>query len=211
MLRAIRAGTSRRLPDGPPKRRVRKQLLQKLLKAAIKEDRLWMGAALCLAYVFALRVPSELLGQGRNEQFKVYSDRVCLVSLKRKGRVGLSELVRSCTCRTNPLMCPHPWLAYASRRTPEGKLFDMSPATFHAEFRDLLRKVGVPASEAEQYTSHALRRGVAVDILEQHGLQAMLAYGDWKSVTSASHYASLDEMDRFVVGAMAADASDDDN
>ena len=52
---------------------------------------------------------------------------------------------------------------------------------------------------------------MAVDVLEKHGLQAMLACGQWQSPRSAAHYASFDEMDRYVLGAMAADASDDDS
>ena len=76
LLRAVRAGTSRRLPLGPPKRRVRISLLMRLLKAAIQQKEFLVGAACCLAYVFALRVPSELLAQGRRGQLKVFPDRV---------------------------------------------------------------------------------------------------------------------------------------
>ena len=74
----------------------------------------------------------------------------------------------------------------------------------------LLRETGIPEADIGGYTSHSLRRGAAIDILEQHGLQAMLAYGDWATPQSASHYATFDEMDRHAVGLMAVDLSDED-
>ena len=46
--------------------------------------------------------------------------------------------------------------------------------------------------------------------MERHGLQAMLSCGQWRSPQNASYYASIDEMDRFVLGSMVADASEDD-
>ena len=210
LLRAIRTGTSRRLPLGAPKRRVRMPLLSALLKASARTRDFQMGAACCLAYVFALRVPSELLGQGLRGQFVVYPDKICLVGLRRKGRQQLTELVRSCTCRSNPLACPHPWVEFALNSTRADRLFAMSSVEFHSRFRALLAAAGVPADLCVQYTSHAFRRGVAADVLERHGLQAMLAVGQWQSPRSASHYASWDEMDRHAVGTLVAEASDDD-
>ena len=211
LLKAIRVGTSRRLPLAPPKRRIRAGLLSRLLKECIKADYFVTGAAFCLAYVFALRVPSELLAQGRRSQFKVFADRICYTGLKRKGRTQLSELVRSCTCRTSPLLCPHPWLACAQKGSSGDQLFKLSGAKFQARLQHFLALAGVPAGQLAGYTSHAFRRGVGVDVLQQHGLQAMLACGEWRSPQSAAPYATLDEIDRFVLGSMVAEASGDES
>ena len=144
LLRAIRSGTARRLPLQPPKRRVRLPLLQALLKEAIRTEEFWLGAAFCLAYVFALRVPSELLGQGHRSQFVSYADRVCLVRLKRKGQRQLTELVRSCTCSTNRLVCPHLWLDYVKKEMTGDRLFAMTTAFFHTRLWALLAAVWGP-------------------------------------------------------------------
>ena len=170
-----------------------------------------MGAAVCLAYVFALRVPSELLGQGHRSQFVCHADRICIARLRRKGQRQLTELVRSCTCSTNRLVCPHLWLDYVKQKVSGDRLFAMPSAFFHSQLWNLLAAVGIPKEVCPEYTSHAFRRGVAVDILERQGLSAMLQYGQWQSVRSVSRYASWDEMDRQMVGTLTAEASDEDN
>ena len=185
-------------------------LLTALLEAAVRTEDYLMGSACCLAYIFALRVPSELLAQGRRNQLRVFPDRICIIDLKRKGRVQLSELVRSCTCRARPLTCPHLWVDYALNATSAARLFPITSAQFHLRFQVLLRAAGVPPDVCPQYTSHAFRRGVGVDILERQGLPAMLAYGQWQTPRSAASYATWDEMDRQAIGTLTADASDED-
>ena len=86
----------------------------------------------------------------------------------------------------------------------------MSSTFFHKQFHELLLETGVPGDEASQYTSHSLRQGVAADILERHGLQAMLEYGQWATPQAASHYTSWDEIDRQTLGQIAADLSEDE-
>ena len=88
--------------------------------------------------------------------------------------------------------------------------FQMTPKSFHTGFRALLVQVGFHQDEALEFTSHAMRRGVAADVLGTHGLQAMLDYGDWGTQRSASHYATFDEMDQHALGTMAAELSEDD-
>ena len=179
VLKAVRVGTLKAAPLGPPKRRVRRPLLRKLLRAAISSGRMWIGAMLNLGYIFALRMPSELFRQGRRSQFLLSARSIRIVNLKRKHKRSLCELARWCTCNTEPLLCPHPWVAYALKSKSSEQLFDIRPASFRNEFHLLLREAGIPEADIGGYTSHSLRRGAAIDILEQHGLQAMLAYGDW--------------------------------
>ena len=91
MLKPMRTGTLKALPDAPPKRRIRRPLLRKLLKAGIKRDLILEGGIMCLAYVFALRIPSELLSQGRWEQFKTDQSSISIIPLKRKLKRSLTE------------------------------------------------------------------------------------------------------------------------
>ena len=208
--KTIRIGTLKATPVGPPKRRVRRPLLRKLLQTAIRSKRFWIGAMLNIGYIFALRMPSELFRQGKRSQFQVGSKSIRIINLKRKHKRSLCDLARWCTCQADPLLCPHPWLAFACKRTSSDRLFDISPIRFRAEFHLLLKETGVPETDIPSFTSHSLRRGAAVDILEQHGLHAMLPYGDWATPQAASHYATFDEIDQHAVGQLAADLSDDD-
>ena len=43
------------------------------------------------------------------------------------------------------------------------------------------------------------------------GVQAMLQHGEWESVTSAAHYATLDEMQARTMADRIIDASDDED
>ena len=72
----------------------------------------------------------------------------------------------------------------------------------------LLRDLGVP--QLERYTTHCFRRGAGVDVLESHGLQAMLSFGQWRSPQAAEPYASADEQTARALGHAIADCSDDD-
>ena len=72
----------------------------------------------------------------------------------------------------------------------------------------------LPASihtpDAQLYTSHCFRRGAGVDVLEAHGLAAMLRFGQWSSPSAAEPYASADEQTAAALGAVMLEASDDD-
>ena len=73
----------------------------------------------------------------------------------------------------------------------------------------LLKDLGVP--QADRYTSHCFRRGAGVDVLEAHGLQAMLSFGQWSSPQSAEPYASSDEQSARALGHAIAVCSDEES
>jgi hypothetical protein len=81
VLKAIRIGTLKATPVGPPKRRVRRPLLRKLLQTAIRSNRFWIGAMLNIGYIFALRMPSELFRQGKRSQFQVGSKSIRIINM----------------------------------------------------------------------------------------------------------------------------------
>ena len=68
-----------------------------------------------------------------------------------------------------------------------------------------LRHRGISSSG---WTSHAMRRGLAFDVLEQHGIAAMLQAGDWNSA-GAFAYASREHVEQKLFGQLFAHFSDD--
>ena len=117
-LRAVRLGLLRHV--GPPPMRMRMQAprLIKVLRYCINNDLTLVGAAAALAYIFALRVPSELLRQAGVTLFTTAdSRRIQYGPIRRKGQPRLTTLTRWCTCDWCPLLCAHPWVAYLRETT----------------------------------------------------------------------------------------------
>ena len=71
---------------------------------------------------------------------------------------------------------------------------------------------GVKIEDLSLWTSHCFRRGGGIDILEDHGVKAMLEHGEWANPRSASPYASADEQRAvaFAFAQLVLNASDDD-
>ena len=83
----------------------------------------------------------------------------------------------------------------------------MTGADFNRRFRILHTELGSETTQG--WTSHAMRRGMALDVLERHGFRAMLKAGDWSSA-GAFAYASKEDVEQRLVGQMFAHHSDDD-
>ena len=56
-----------------------------------------------------------------------------------------------------------------------------------------LQATGVPHQQVHEWTSHCFRRGSGVDVLEAHGVAAMVAHGGWSDPRAAEPYATADE------------------
>ena len=141
--------------------------------------------------------------------FSVFKAAVCIMDpIVRKGQSTPQTLMRWCLCASDPLLCSHPWLQIMCENHPHGLLFPRPCSSYMRGVISLLRDIGVP--DANDTTSHCFRRGAGVDILESHGLRAMLRFGQWRSPQSASAYASLDEQAATGLGRLCADLSDDD-
>ena len=59
------------------------------------------------------------------------------------------------------------------------------------QFIAISHRLEVPAAASS--ASHCFRRGAAADVLEEHGLQAMLDFGQWSSPQAAEPYATSDD------------------
>ena len=174
-LVAIQAGLRRNLGPAPPRARCRRALLRHILVAASASQSWAAGAFAVLAYTFGLRAPSELVKQATAQSFRVSPNQISFGPFRRKGAAELQTLQRWCCCRQDRLLCPHDWLEIICESRPAGCLFPHEPMIYMGAIQGIIRSLGI--HDASMYTSHCFRRGAAVDILESHGLQAMLHFG----------------------------------
>ena len=189
---------------------MRKPMLILVLKACIKRGLKLEACAAALAYIFALRVPSELLRQTEARHFSISANRIRYGPICRKSSVTMVSLTRHCTCAACPLLCPHPWVAYLYKHAPRGKCFNFTASMLMLALRPALLESGIREDELSEWTSHCFRRGSGVDVLRQHGVQAMLNHGGWSSAHAAEPYASADEQFAQGLSHPAIDFSDDD-
>ena len=208
LLRSIHAGLQRSLGPVAPKKRCRQPMLRRLLQQAVACEWWDEGAFAVIAYTFGLRVPSELLRQAKASLFVFQDGRILYGPISRKGQSTKQTLMRWCSCESDALLCPHSWLRIMFDKRPDGLLFTQPCSFYMKNVVVLLKRIGVP--DAETFTSHSFRRGAGVDVLEAHGLHAMLRFGQWRSPQSASAYASLDEQTATALGKLCTDVSDDD-
>ena len=208
-LVAVRTGLRHCVGPSPPKKRCRRALVRRLAAAAAQAQWWDVGALCVLAYVFALRVPSELVGQATAEFFKCTENRIEFGPIRRKGKSEMQTLKRWCTCAADPLLCPHPWVQILSESRPTGYFFVVSAQQMMQRVTSLLK--GLNIRDATAFTSHCFRRGAGVDVLETHGLPAMLAHGQWSSPRAAEPYASADEQTAQAMGACLIECSDDES
>ena len=87
------------------------------------------------------------------------------------------------------------------------KSFAATDSGFNQDFQSLHRELG--CSDVRGWSSHAMRRGMALDILEEHGFKAMLRAGDWNS-SGTFAYASREHVEQRLVAQMFANFGDDD-
>ena len=94
------------------------------------------------------------------------------------------------------MICPHLWLK-AFNELGIKSAGSMSLATFTNKLQHAANN-SLSSDELgyiRDWTSHAFRRGSAVDILQTRGVAAMMKHGEWGSEAAAQAYATIDEMD----------------
>ena len=214
-IRAVQAGIVRLQPPKSPKMAVRIDLCEKIVRYAFSEigqDQSF-GIMASLAYLFALRVPSELLRQGGLRILHWHENTWTYGPVIRKGSSTPTFIRRRCICNSKYyLMCPHYWwnqfrMISVRRQKP---FTAWTCNSFNQRLREVLVAVGIQPTQAGNYTSHDFRRGCAKDILAQTGLQAMMSHCGWKSLGAAHHYVSKDEVDEAMLATLLAEGSDED-
>ena len=93
-LRKIRRGSATLAPAPTEIGRLRFHLWRTVLRFAATHKLFEFGAAVNLGYVFALRVPSELLGQCSSGKLSETGGQLSYGPIKRKGKLHLCTLRR---------------------------------------------------------------------------------------------------------------------
>jgi hypothetical protein len=215
-LKAVQAGLLRLIPAPRPKMAIQLDLTCRIVAHCFcsGDTSLAIFGMLCaLAYLFALRVPSELLRQGSLNIISLSGDCIRYGPISRKGSSTQSVLRRRCLCQSSfQSLCAHAWRPHLLRLTSHARegfqLF--TPQSFNTTLRAVLRQLHVPPSVAELHASHDFRRGCAKDVLRCDGPAAMMSHCGWKHKSSAMHYVSQDEVDEAVLANIMADISDDE-
>lgn len=167
--------------------------VQKLVAQAEAAGDQEQAAILAVSRLFLLRVPSECLPlqiQGEHSEVQVDGEELVITLSRRKPSRRPSVLRRSCCCsRAGRRLCGlHQLLPMIDRARMAGtnRLFTKSPADFVACLRRDAAAVGIP--EAGLLGSHALRRGMARDIVDAGGsLATLLRAGEWRSGAFAAY------------------------
>lgn len=140
------AWISKKHSTAPARLRCRRAILRRVLSRAA-ELGLWSTwCFVVLAYMFGLRVPSELIRQARKSLFCRSETRISYGPIRRKGQLELQTLCRWCCCRDDKLLCLHDWLLAVFRLHPHDQLFPSSAAHYMNSFKSILRHLAVPES-----------------------------------------------------------------
>ena len=116
LQRAVR----RSMAPRAPRHALRKPLAVRLVLRAVEKGGRWLevAAIVALAYVFGLRVPSELLRQSCANLWSYDETVIHYGPIGRKHRNGQVTLMRSCICSSVPILCPHIWARYVQEGLP---------------------------------------------------------------------------------------------
>ena len=213
--------------QGPPrqKRFIQQVTLSALIEHANHEGNVTMGMLYLAAYVFMLRVPSELLpvvvgkegaanaalAPGEHSCFSMCAQTLTLRLARRKNRPQGSCLTRSCWCDTRPELCPvHVLGAWVSQQPGRSKPFmHIASGSARQDLKRRLFRLGIDC--ANSYWLHDLRRGHAQDMVDEGGrLCEILQAGQWKS-PAFTKYLDLEAVEmQAVVEAHMAESEDED-
>ena len=211
-VRAAQAGLLRLQPPPAPKMAIRRGLALRLahhcFSLSARESKIF-GIMVAMSYLYALRVPSELLRQWTPDLLCLAGSVWTYGPIRRKNLFSPVSLQRKCICNSKyALLCPHSWLHLNPTKVD---IASWTLQRFNEYLRGTLRSLGVSPVESSQYCSHDFRRGCAKDLLEHAGPAAMMGHCGWSAQRSALHYVSRDEVDQAIVASMVQDVSDEDN
>ena len=216
-IRAAQAGIMKLQPPPRTKMAIRRELALRIVTHCLRSlsaDVVLLGIMAALAYLFALRVPSELLRQFCVEIIKFKGNVWTYGSIRRKNCALPVVLQRACICQGRfRTLCPHSWIKHPtlSGARPRFPFRSWTGARFNYTLRQVLADIGMDSSEAIKYCSHDFRRSCAKDLLQHAGPAAMMGHCGWSSQSSALFYVTRDEVYQSIVTSKMADASDEDN
>jgi hypothetical protein len=182
VVRQVLRGRSK--AEAPPKPKLALQASQVagLIKKAEEIGDIEMACLIAVSRLYLLRVPSEgipLSWNGQHSSVQVDGGLATITLTRRKPNRRPSVLVRHCCCQTaGRRLCAVHWLLRLQGVGRTGRLFHLSANQFLVRLRSLAVEVGIPL--ADQLGTHALRRGMARDIVDAGGsLATLLRAGEW--------------------------------
>ena len=204
----VRRGSLKEMPPHRPRLALQAAQVRSLIGVAEQRKDYEQAALLAVGRLFLFRMPSECFPLqlcGEHSSVEVHQNSVTITLASRKNSRGPSVLQRDCCCKTaGKRLCAHRWLRWAVAEATEHKrtrLFMRSVADFIDVLRSDATQLGIP--QAEKLGTHALRRGMARDILDAGGsLAVLLRAGGWRSSAFAGYLRENQVEDRtvFIVG-----------
>ena len=158
--------------------------VRRVVLAAEAVNDLETAALAAVSRLFLLRVPSEgipLEWDGEHSKVELFENSATITLMRRKNRAFPTSVERCCCCETSTAaLCAIHWLARLRAISKDGRVFHMSTKFFVARVRFYATESKLPG--ANNLTSHAFRRGMAQDIVDNGGsLAVLLRAGDWHS------------------------------
>jgi hypothetical protein len=177
-------GAEKATPGRPQRLALTTKTVKKMSQLALAQADVETATLMALSRVFMLRVPSEgipLQWSGSHSAIELLEASVKITLVKRKNSKGPVTLTRPCICQsTGESLCPVHLLRQLRSLHSGPKVFTFTTKQFMAEIRDLAASAGHP--EASRVGTHAFRRGMAQDILDNGGtLATLLRSGGWTS------------------------------
>jgi len=209
-LSLLRRGCARLATPRAPRKRMQAKLMKTLISFAFERGLFEWCAITSLCWCFLLRMNSEFFKVYRPGLLRKQGQGFVYGPIWRKGHRSPSTINRGCLCASFPLACPHAHMTtldawcLQSPRHPSVASVSAWTNTLHS----LLPLAGIHTSAG--WSSHACRRGGALDLLQLEGLSRMLSVGGWHHLQSALSYVSRDELDSWLFGCLAAANSDDE-
>lgn len=187
--------------------------VQQLVKRAVDTNDFEQASLLAIGRLFLFRMPSECLPlqiDGEHSKIEFIGHEACITLMYRKSCRGPSTLRRECCCKSSgKRLCAFHWLQVCvetARHDGRNNLFRKTSAQF-------VRKLRADASSlvlerAQELGSHALRRGMARDIIDCGGsLATLLRAGAWSSSAFAA-YLKEHQVEDCSVARLVVDHSD---
>jgi hypothetical protein len=160
-----------------PKPALTARIVSRMIRLAMDEGSIQVAALMAVSRHFLLRIPSEaihLQWQGAHSSVEVLDTSAKVVLTRRKNVSTPSVLERECCCATSGRrLCSVHWLlAMREGATTGGRVSSVSEAEFRSKLEDLAQRAG--ANGSARVGTHALRRGMAQDIIDAGGSLAVL-------------------------------------
>ena len=205
-------GVAKTKAKAPDRSALSTSQVKSIVNEAIKAEDYEMVTMVTVGRLFLLRIPSECVPmrwKGAHSAMEVDEQRAILTLTKRKNSQFPVKLVRDCCCKTTGRkMCAVHWLMEWKTKA-EDKLFTMDAKVFTEKLRSYAVAAGVKTDTP--IIAHALRRGMAQDVLDSSGsLAVLLRSGDWNS-SAFKHYLRAQQPEEVAISRAVINLSDSED